>query len=85
MTKLKTLKDFESKKFTAFIHNCFKCGDVHIPKNEVHAIQEHDYMLYLELKQEAIKWYKHWEPAVNGEAPRAFIKHFFNLTEEELE
>lgn len=39
------------------------------------------------LKEEAIKWYKEWEitNGIGSAAVLEWIKHFFNLTEEELE
>jgi len=75
MTELKTLKDFLDK-------NDLKEG---LP-----------YINYYELKQEAIKWVKERKflPVPKGVEPhvyhaymhgeREFIKHFFNLTEEDL-
>lgn len=37
-----------------------------------------------ELRQEAIKWVKHYIETPDDDLVGDFIKHFFNLTEEDL-
>ncbi|MCD6172945.1 MAG: hypothetical protein J7J96_04020 [Sulfurimonas sp.] len=78
MSKLKTLKDLEATEW-----------------NSTHTQRFEKWVNVSELKQEAIKWVKSYEksfenPACNEEQENkylgaiSFLKHFFNLTEEDL-
>jgi len=74
MTKLKTLKDFQKESNDIFgslaEYKRHKIGDT----------------IFLNLKQEAIKWCKSDNPYLNDcdGAVEIWIKHFFDIKEEEL-
>jgi hypothetical protein len=72
MTKLKTLSDFQKESNDIFgslaEYKRHKIGDT----------------IFLNLKQEAIKWAKEWKKGIGGQAVIDFIKGFFDIKEEEL-
>jgi len=71
MTELKTLKDL-------------------IPKVETEKGAKMEYLLYgeklMEIRAEAIKWIKYYQEDESTEVKSKvlWIKHFFNITEEDL-
>jgi len=39
---------------------------------------------FITLKQEAIKWIKYYDEDIDGMTKMEWIKHFFNITDEDL-
>ena len=78
--KLKTLKDFAKFKLNK-VENWNKSKWK--SWNETRASKS-NIAFDKDLKAEAVKWVKEYKTHYDGYAEIEFIKHFFNLTEEDL-
>lgn len=82
MNKLKTLKDMKVK-----IDDITKANELSKKIPDINGITG-DVIFYEDLKAEAVKWVKECEKCDEHDERLYwvdFIKHFFNLTEEDLE
>jgi hypothetical protein len=58
--------------------------DMKTPKFKEEFIDRSKLVSRVELRREAVKWIKEWENGIGGQPAIEFIKHFFNITEEDL-
>ena len=84
MTELKTLKDIE-KLYDLGGEILIREGDEFDRSKIVSKAKENRKAFLKQLKAEAVKWVKEFTPEDEGHLNVInFIKHFFNLTEEDL-
>lgn len=87
MKELKTLKDLERRKhFKAVMEDTNKWGTIPMIKMDNGLCSEtiFGYIDGYELRQEAIKWVKYCDAHCVELETQSFLKHFFNLTSQEI-